>query len=275
MWRIWFLAVTVTLTLTVAWAEDIFHNQFAVHISGGSEDPAKVDRIAEKHGFVNSGQIGSIRDHFLFEHNRIQKRSTEISHQHHVTLNEDPEVNWFQQQVEVKRVKRSFYSVPVDPLFGKQWFLNHGAADGSDMNVEPVWKMGITGKGIVVSILDDGIQHNHPDLVLNYDPLASTDINGNDDDPMPRDNGDNKHGTRCAGEVAAQAYNDICGVGVAFNASIGGVRMLDGMVNDVVEAKALSLHPEHIDVYSASWGPEDDGKTVDGPGPLAKKAFVE
>ena len=27
----------------------------------------------------------------------------------------------------------------------------------------------------------------------NYDPLASTDINGNDNDPMPQDNGDNKH----------------------------------------------------------------------------------
>lgn len=39
---------------------------------------------------------------------------------------------------------------------------------------------------------------------------------------MPQDNGDNKHGTRCAGEVAAVAYNQICGIGVAFNASIGG-----------------------------------------------------
>jgi hypothetical protein len=29
------------------------------------------------------------------------------------------------------------------------------------------------------------------------------------------------HGTRCAGEVAAAA-NDICGVGVAYNANIGG-----------------------------------------------------
>lgn len=54
------------------------------------------------------------------------------------------------------------------------------------------------------------------------DPLASTDINGNDDDPMPQDNGDNKHGTRCAGEVAAVAYNQYCGIGVAYNASIGG-----------------------------------------------------
>ena len=50
--------------------------------------------------------------------------------------------------------------------------------------------------------------------------------------------------------------------------------MLDGIVNDAVEARALSLNPNHIDIYSASWGPEDDGKTVDGPGPLAKRAFL-
>ena len=50
--------------------------------------------------------------------------------------------------------------------------------------------------------------------------------------------------------------------------------MLDGIVNDAVEARALSLNPNHVDIYSASWGPEDDGKTVDGPGPLAKRAFL-
>ena len=49
--------------------------------------------------------------------------------------------------------------------------------------------------------------------------------------------------SRCAGEVAAVAFNEYCGVGVAYNASIGGVRMLDGMVNDAVEARALSLNP--------------------------------
>ena len=152
--------------------------------------------------------------------------------------------------------------------------MNGGAIDGSDMNVKPAWRRGITGRGVVVTILDDGIQTNHPDLAQNYDPDASTDINDNDSDPMPKNNGDNKHGTRCAGEVAAVAFNEYCGAGVAYNASIGGVRMLDGMVNDAVEARALSLNPNHIDIYSASWGPEDDGKTVDGPGPLAKKAFM-
>lgn len=56
--------------------------------------------------------------------------------------------------------------------------------------------------------------------------------------------------------------------------SVGlGIRMLDGDVTDVVEAKSLGIRPDYIDIYSASWGPDDDGKTVDGPGPLVKQAF--
>lgn len=51
--------------------------------------------------------------------------------------------------------------------------------------------------------------------------------------------------------------------------------MLDGDVTDLVEAKSLGVRPNHIDIYSASWGPDDDGKTVDGPGPLTKHAFRE
>ena len=102
------------------------------------------------------------------------------------------------------------------------------------MNVLPAWKLGYTGKNVVVTILDDGIQHNHPDLKQNYDNLASKDINDNDDDPMPQDNGDNKHGTRCAGEVAAVAYNEYCGVGVAYNASIGGKRLVRVFTKDLL-----------------------------------------
>lgn len=85
----------------------------------------------------------------------------------------------------------------------------------------------------------------------------------------------NRHGTRCAGEVAATSNNSVCALGVAHGAHVGGVRMLDGDVTDAVEARSLSLNPQHIDIYSASWGPDDDGKTVDGPGELAMRAFVE
>ncbi|PKK16749.1 hypothetical protein A306_00000336, partial [Columba livia] len=144
-----------------------------------------------------------------------------------------------------------------------------------DLNILTAWSKGYTGLGVVLSVLDDGIEKDHPDLAANYDPLASYDFNSYDPDPQPRYTvGDeNRHGTRCAGEMAAVANNHICGAGVAYNARVGGVRMLDGAVTDVVEAQSLSLRPQHIHIYSASWGPTDDGKTVDGPGVLAAEAF--
>lgn len=52
-----------------------------------------------------------------------------------------------------------------------------------------------------------------------------------------------------------------------------GVRMLDGTITDIIEAQSLSLQPQHIHIFSASWGPEDDGRTVDGPGVLTREAF--
>ena len=40
----------------------------------------------------------------------------------------------------------------------------------------------------------------------------------------------NRHGTRCAGQVAASHNNSVCAIGIAYNAQIGGIRMLDGQV---------------------------------------------
>lgn len=52
-----------------------------------------------------------------------------------------------------------------------------------------------------------------------------------------------------------------------------GIRMLDGDVTDIVEAQSLSFRPQYIDIYLASWGPEDDGATLEGPGPLTRLAL--
>ncbi|KAJ8338748.1 hypothetical protein SKAU_G00355340 [Synaphobranchus kaupii] len=144
-----------------------------------------------------------------------------------------------------------------------------------DLHVIPVWKKGITGKGVVITVLDDGLEWNHTDIYPNYDPAASYDFNDNDPDPFPRydSTNENKHGTRCAGEIAMQADNNKCGVGVAYNSKVGGIRMLDGIVTDAIEASSIGFSPDHVDIYSASWGPNDDGKTVEGPGRLAQKAF--
>ncbi len=53
-----------------------------------------------------------------------------------------------------------------------------------------------------------GIERDHPDLIRNYDPMSSFDINDNDDDPRPRYDrtNSNGHGTRCAGQVRFPQY---------------------------------------------------------------------
>ena len=42
---------------------------------------------------------------------------------------------------------------------------------------------------------------------------------------------------------------------------------------DMDEAEALNWQNYVVDIYSNSWGPNDDGMTVSGPGPLAEMAL--
>ena len=99
----------------------IYHNEFAVHIKGGLE---AANQIAQTHGFQNAGQIGTIEDHYIFQHNHVHKRSTTLSKSHHDLLQSEPEVLWFEQQKEIKRSKRDLNvdekaSSIHDPLFRK------------------------------------------------------------------------------------------------------------------------------------------------------------
>lgn len=51
--------------------------------------------------------------------------------------------------------------------------------------------------------------------------------------------------------------------------------MLDQpFMTDLIEANAMGHMPNDIDIYSASWGPTDDGKTVDGPRNMTMRAIV-
>lgn len=77
---------------------------------------------------------------------------------------------------------------------------------------------------------------------------------------------------RCAGEIAAVA-NENCAVGVAFGAKVSGIRILDGPMTDSLEAMAFNTKSDVNDIYSCSWGPDDNGRTVDGPHQLAQVCF--
>lgn len=279
------LYISAILFSLAAWnifAEE-YSNSWAVRIEGGHE---VANQIAKRHGFrfVSQTPFDNI---YHFKHDTHPERSRRAATYHHNKLRSDPDVFHAEQQVIKKRHKRDLlepaspsestpefsYSPPVDPYWSSQWYLQ---TSGKTMNVVPAWIMGVSGKGVVISVLDDGLEHTHKDLQANYDQHASFDYNSEDTDPSPRlDRANtNKHGTRCAGEIAA-LKNDLCITGVAFNSSIGGIRMLDGDVTDMVEGSSLGYRPQHIDIYSSSWGPEDDGRTVDGPGSLAKKSFED
>ena len=273
------------ILLAVVWdvCSEEYSNSWAVRIIGGEEVAGEV---AKRHGFhlVKKTHFDDI---YHFKSHRHPERSKRAATYHHNKLRSDPNVVHVEQQVIKRRHKRDVgaepksdspgperpYSPPTDLFFHLQWYL---AKAKPTMNVQPVWEMGVSGKGVVVSILDDGLQYTHPDLRSNYDPHASFDYNGEDTDPSPRLDvaNTNKHGTRCAGEVAA-VKNDLCITGVAYDVSIGGIRMLDGSVTDLVEGSSLGFRPQHIDIYSSSWGPEDDGRTLDGPGSLAKKSLED
>nr|XP_045719410.1 proprotein convertase subtilisin/kexin type 4 isoform X2 [Mirounga angustirostris] len=266
------LGLALVGPLPVGWPSaraPIYVSSWAVRVSQGYRE---AERLARKFGFVNLGQIFPDGQYYHLRHRGVVQQSLTPHWGHRLRLRKDPKVQWFEQQTLQRRVKRSVV-VPTDPWFSKQWYMNNKVQP--DLNILQVWSQGLSGQGIVVSVLDDGIEKDHPDLWANYDPLASYDFNDYDPDPQPRytPSDENRHGTRCAGEVAAIANNGFCGTGVAYNARIGGVRMLDGTITDVIEAQSLSLQPQHIHIYSASWGPEDDGRTVDGPGILTREAF--
>lgn len=126
----------------------------------------------------------------------------------------------------------------ADPLVRKQWGL--GAAHGIDART--AWTQ-TRGAGVVVAIVDSGVQLDHPDLAPNL-WRNPNEIAGNaiDDDRnsyvddvhganvigqggVPYD--DNGHGTHIAGIVAAVAGNGIGGSGVAPEAQIMAVKVLD------------------------------------------------
>ena len=45
-------------------------------------------------------------------------------------------------------------------------------------------------------------------------------------------------------------------------------------MTDLIEANSMGHEPNLIDIYSASWGPTDDGRTVDGPRNATMRAIV-
>ena len=144
---------------------------------------------------------------------------------------------------------------------------------GHDLNISGLWLQNITGAGVTVAIVDDGIDYTHPDLSDNFCKEGSYDFNRERSLPMPEEH-DDVHGTRCAGEIAA-GRNSHCGLGVAYGARVSGIRILSGLVTFTQQAAATTYAYQTNDIYSCSWGPPDDGMAMEGPNPIVKDAIVK
>jgi kexin len=281
---------------------------YAVHLS----PEASPDAVATQLGFDLDSAIPSLRDHYVFKsaktsHDiildakrdlkaRRRKRQSGWDRRHvldHVLLNQkqEPRRRLFKRPpppptpASAPRADKQLIDIHVqlgldlaktldikDPIFHEQWHLYNPHQLGHDINVTGVWLQGITGKNTTVCIVDDGLDMDSIDLRDNYFAAGSYDFNDHVDEPKPR-LADDHHGTRCAGEVAA-VRNDVCGVGVAYDANIAGVRILSGALTELDEALALNYAYQENDIYSCSWGPPDNGQSMEEPGIIIKRAMV-
>lgn len=160
----------------------------------------------------------------------------------------------------------------TDAIFPTQWHYVNDQYPQHVMNVTGLWEMGITGKGVISAMVDDGLDYESEDLADNFDAAGSYDFN--DHVPLPKPIlWDDHHGTRCAGEIAA-VKNEACGIGIAYESKVAGLRILSGPISDVDEAAALNYGYQTTSIYSCSWGPPDDGRSMAGPSLLIQKAVL-
>ena len=148
-----------------------------------------------------------------------------------------------------------------DSLYGCQWHLRNQS--GEDINVEPVWAEGITGEGINIAVVDDGMDFNHIDLRDNVDTSLNHDYADLGSIFFPFAH----HGTYIAGIIAARD-NGIGVRGVAPRATIYGYNYLLGQTF-LNEANAMTRNMGVTAVSNNSWGP------VGGPGLGHANAFWE
>ncbi|MFG3300610.1 type VII secretion-associated serine protease mycosin [Micromonospora chersina] len=102
---------------------------------------------------------------------------------------------------------------PVDPVRAGQWQLGK-------MQAQTAWQSS-TGRGVIVAVVDSGVDGSHPDLAGQVLPGIDL-VSGGADGPDPVG-----HGTTVAGLIAGRNDDDRGAVGLAPEAKILPVRVLD------------------------------------------------
>jgi hypothetical protein len=141
----------------------------------------------------------------------------------------------------------------IHPL---QWHLKPVLINGkkieANVKAEAAQKLS-SGKNIIIALIDDGFDINHPEFNRKGKVVFPKDISSGSKDPRPRYSYEN-HGTACAGVATASG---VIASGVAPEAALMPVR-LSSNLGSIAEANAFSWASENgADIISCSWGPAD------------------
>ncbi|QZZ23270.1 S8 family serine peptidase [Leptothermofonsia sichuanensis E412] len=146
---------------------------------------------------------------------------------------------------------------PSDPLYPKQWHLNHSGgsqlAAGSHVSAEQAWDITRGIRSVVVAIMDDSVDLRHPDFQGVGKLVAPRDFKDKDFLPMPVDASDN-HGTSCAG-VAVAEENGVGTVGIAPGCALMPIRTTGFLDDGAIEDLFGWAMTRGASVISCSWGP--------------------
>ncbi len=146
---------------------------------------------------------------------------------------------------------------PRDSSYTQQWYLNHnggsGLAAGSHIDVEKAWDITRGNRSVVVAVMDDAIDLNHPDFQGTGKIVAPKDFKDQDFLPLPGSS-DESHGTACAG-VAVAEENGKGIVGVAPGCALMPIRTTGFLDDPTIEQLFDWAIANGASVISCSWGP--------------------
>jgi subtilisin family serine protease len=123
-------------------------------------------------------------------------------------------------------------------------------------------------RSVIVAVMDDGVDLQHPDFQGTGKIVAPRDFKGRDFRPMPEEAGES-HGTSCAG-VAVAEENGNGVVGVAPGCALMPIRTTGFLDDDTIEALFDWASKKGAAVISCSWGPS----AVNYPLSLRQKAAI-
>lgn len=138
-------------------------------------------------------------------------------------------------------------SYQEDPLAKEQWYLTGDPSDSAVVHINLPTPSRYTGKGVIVAVVDNGIDLNHEDLAANIEWGNFSYL------PSDYDFSNADHGTAVAGIIAAVAGNGIGIRGIASGAKLLSFNAIRTPSMDNI-ADALVREKNRVSISNNSWG---------------------